>query len=209
MKSIVRAATVVTLALGTFAAIANDACACWSNRVYTRNYSDPCVTCSVPTTMRCASPPTCYTSTQQCNLEPQAAYRTVARVEPQFTYVRRAYYDPTSCCERYYVVPTAQYVTRYYQVPACDYVPSCVMVSHPSCPTDNGWSSEGDNQSKSGSSQPEPAPAEREDGTQLKRPVYRESTPPTEPPPRPVPMPSPQTSRGRRVGLSDRSVAGR
>src|SRR5262245_21349966 len=172
----------------------NQASACWCNRVYTRYYVDPCVSCSgTPqySTLQSSCQASCYTAcAQSCYVEPQVGYRIMTRLEPQMFYVRRSSYDPLSCSERSYYYPATQLIEREYQVPVTTYV-SCCYTEPSSCstfePARNGNQSDEDT--------PAPKPAERIN-PELDRPIYRENVPKSDPP-KPVPMPSPQASRGR------------
>jgi hypothetical protein len=209
---------VTVFAVLSVAAPANQAMACWCNRVYTSYYYDPCVSCPAPTVTTCAAPacvstcaapacltPTsCYTSSEQrCYLEPQVSYRIVTRLEPQTFYVRRAYYDPFSCCSRSYYYPATQYVERSYQVPVTSYVQRCYLEPQTVCPTPTSPAPTPANgettgvNSRAATSQPS-----ARKGSGLDRPVYREPVPKSNSPPKPVPMPAPQSSRPRSLTVS-------
>jgi hypothetical protein len=185
--------------VGTFAALcvfapASNAMACWCNRVYTSYYVDPCVSCPAPAVSSCPTT-SCYTtSTQRCYLEPQVSYRYVTQLEPRTYYVRRAYYDPYTCCNRSYYTPATQYVARSYQIPTTSYVQRCCWEPQSACPTST--SQPASNGDSNGTRSTTPQPATRNEDGSLERPVYREDTPQKlEPkPPKPVPMPSPQSS---------------
>ncbi len=101
--------------------------ACWSSRVYTRTYYDPCAVSPPMQTDFCV-PATCATAyrtvnIERCYYEPQTVYETRCLMQPQVSYIRRSYFDPATCCYRTYLQPVTTCVARSYQVPVTTYVP--------------------------------------------------------------------------------------
>ena len=188
----IRSFRIPLLVSGVFTAafFTGEAQAYWCSPAYTSCcYYDPCVSCTPVVTQSCYVPQTtcttvfATTSVQRCYLEPRTAYRTVTRLEPQYTYVRRSYYDPFSCCYRSYLVPTTHYVRRAYSVPFTSYVQRCslqpVTYCTPRCSTSYETYS------------PLSAPATTEEGpgaTEERGSQYPPTTDEKAPKPKPVPM---------------------
>ena len=122
--------------------------ACWCRRVYTGHSCDPCGDwpvlarryytpvyapasgCPTPATT-CCTP----TNVERCCQEPQTTYTYQTRFEPQVSYVRRSYYDPTACCSRSYLEQSTDYVERTCRVPVTTWVRRCS--TEPATPC--GW----------------------------------------------------------------------